>query len=208
MGRSDTPSIDELRAADYELLDQLRYDDLLSFAARYFFERTSWVTRLHHALSLAALAAVIATAVMRDISFLRALQQFALGFVFMFVVALPLHEALHALAYRLTGAREIRWKILWRYLAAYVVAERFVAGRATFFFVALVPFVVITPLTIAFAIVWPRWSVFWLTLLLWHTAGVSGDWALLNYYWLHRDREIYTYDEGGSSYFYARGGRR
>ena len=204
MGRSDVPTIDDLRGTAFEQLDELRYDDLLPFAARYFFERTSWIIYLHHALSLTALAAVIAAAVVRDIPFVAALQQFVLGFAAMFVVVLPIHEALHALAYRMAGAREIRWKVLWRYLAAYVVAERFVAGRAVFFFVALAPFVVISPALLLFAATWPAWAVFWLTVLLWHTAGVSGDWALLNYYWLHRQREIYTYDEGGKSYFFAR----
>ena len=189
---------------DFELLDELHYDDLLSFAARYFFEKTSWITRLHHALSLIVLGAIIATIFIRGVHWLTALSQFLLGFIVMFVVVLPLHEGLHALAYRMAGARNIRWKMIWRYLAAYVVAERFVASRRVFHFVALAPFVVITPLAIALAVAFPSWSVLWLTVLLWHTAGVSGDWALLNYYWLHRDRDIYTWDEEGRSYFFAR----
>lgn len=202
--RSDTPSIDELRGPSFELIDALRYDDLLPFAAEYFFKRTSWITWLHHTLSLIALAAVIATAVVREIGFLAGLGQFLLGFVVMFTAGLVLHEALHAVAYSAAGAREIRWKILWKYLGAYVVAERFVTGPRAFFFVALAPFVVISPLLIVLAVVSPAWSVTWLSVLLWHTAGVSGDWALMNYYWIHRGREIFTWDEGGTSYFYAR----
>ena len=202
--RSDTPSIDELRGPSFELIDALSYDALLPFAARYFFERTSWVIWLHHGLSLLALSAVVFAAIESGAGWLPSLGQFALGFVVMFTVGLVLHEALHAAAYFAAGAREIRWKILWRYLGAYVVAERFVAGRGTFLFVALAPFVVISPLLIALAIVFEEWSVMWLSVLLWHTAGVSGDWALMNYYWLHRKREIYTWDAAGSSYFYAR----
>jgi hypothetical protein len=199
-----TPSIDELRGEGFELLDELHYDDLLAFAARYFFEKTSWVTRLHHVLSVIALGALVAAVIIRDVPWLTALAQFALGFAIMFLIVLPIHEGLHALAYRAAGAREIRWKMIWRYLAAYVVAERFVAGRTVFFVVALAPFVVITPLAILLAAGFPGWSVLWLTVLLWHTAGVSGDWALMNYYWLNRDREIFTWDESGRSYFYAR----
>ena len=204
--RSDTPTIDELRGPSFELLDALPYDALVPFAARYFFERTSWVTWLHHALSLIALSAVIAAGLTRGSGWLPSLGQFVLGFVVMFTAGLVLHEALHAAAYRVAGAREIRWKVMWRYLGAYVVAERFVADRRTFFFVALAPFVVISPVLIALAFLFPVWSVMWLSVLLWHTAGVSGDWALINYYWLHRDREIYTWDEAGASYFYARAG--
>ena len=198
------PTIEELNGPQFERIDELRHDDLLPFAAHYFFERTSWIIRLHHTLSLAALLALAGVAVRRGPPWLDTAGQFLLGFVVMFAFVLPLHEALHALAYLLCGAREIRWKMIWKYLAAYVVAERFVAGRGVFFFVALVPFVLITPAVILMAVVWPAWSVLWLTVLLWHTAGVSGDWALMNYYWLHRHREISTWDEDGRSYFYAR----
>jgi hypothetical protein len=39
-----------------------------------------------------------------------------------------------------------------------------------------------------------------------HTAGTSGDWALLNYLWLHRERRILTYDDAelGETYFFER----
>ena len=201
---SEAPTIETLRGPGFELLDQLRHDDLLVFAARYFFERTSWITRLHHALSIVCVVTVVAAGVVHHIPITHAIGQFFFGFLVMFVAVLPVHEALHALGYWAAGAREISWKMMWRYLAAYVVADRFVAGRRVFFFVALLPFVVITPIALALAFVFPQWSVLWLTVLLWHTAGVSGDWALMNYYWIHRDREIYTWDEDGNSYFYAR----
>lgn len=186
------------------MIDSLSYDDLIPFAARYFFERASWIIWLHHSLSVISFSAIIAAAAYQGTGWARGLLQFVAGFGVMFAVFLPLHEALHALAYRLAGAREIRWKMMWKYLAAYVVAERYVSTRRAFFFVALAPFVVITPLLIALAALFPRWSVLWLTVLFWHTAGVSGDWALMNYYWIHRGREIYTWDEAGHSYFYAR----
>ena len=193
-----------MRGEDFEMIDVLDYDDLLPFAARYFFERTSWIIWLHHAMSAAAFVAIFVAANRLGIGLWRGLSQAVIGFVVMFAVFLPLHEALHALAYRLSGAREIRWKMMWKYLAAYVVAERFVSTRPVFLFVALAPFVVITPLLIVLAILMPEWSVIWLTVLFWHTAGVSGDWALMNYYWLNRSREIYTWDDAGRSYFYAR----
>src|SRR5687768_8014302 len=104
--RPDTmTSFDELRGEGFELLDELRYDDLLPFAARYFFEKTSWITRLHHALSLIVLGAIIAAVIIRGIHWLTAISQFLLGLLVMFVVVLPLHEGLHALAYRMAGAR-------------------------------------------------------------------------------------------------------
>ena len=203
MGRSN-PSIEALRSGSATLLESIRHEQLIPFVQEYFFRRTSWVTRLHHTLSIAALVALIGV----GIAGFRAGQfflQFGLGLAVMIVIVLPLHEALHAVAYRLCGARDIRWAFSWRMLAAYVVADRFVADRRMFFFVALAPFVVITPAALALATVDSTRAILWLTVLLWHTAGVSGDWALLNYYWMQRGREIYTFDEDGTSYFYADG---
>ncbi len=203
MGRSEH-SVEEVREGPYELLATVRHEDLIPFVLGYFFRRTSWITGLHHALSLAALASIVTVAVARDIAFLRALAHFGLGTLVMLVLVVPLHEALHALAYWLCGARDIRFAIVWRMMAAYVAADRFVAGRRAFVFVALTPFVGISTGTLVLVVADPKRAVVWLTLLLWHTAGVSGDWALLNYYWLNRRREIFTFDEDGVSYFYAR----
>lgn len=200
--RSDL-SVDDLRGGPFEILASIRHEQLIPFVLEYFFERTSWVTRLHHALSLAALIWLLAAAFQR-FTFLGFLAQFGLGVAVMLLIVLPLHEALHAAAYRLCGARDIRWSFSWKMLAAYVVANAFVANRRVFFFVALTPFAVITPVAAALTVLDPSRAVVWLTVLLWHTAGVSGDWALLNYYWIHRGREIYTFDDAGVSYFYAR----
>ena len=198
------PTIEELRSGRYTALESIRHEQLIPFVQEYFFRRTSWVTRLHHTLSIVSLLALIGVGI-AGFSVGRFFLQFAIGVVVMLAVVLPLHEALHAVAYRLSGARDIRWAFSWRMLAAYVVADRFVAGPRTFYFVALAPFVVITPAALALAVLDSSRAVLWLTVLLWHTAGVSGDWALLNYYWIQRRREVYTFDEDGVSYFYADG---
>lgn len=202
MGRS-VSSIDELRGGRFEILESIRHEQLIPFVLQYFFERTSWVTRLHHAMSVASALALLVAGFQR-FTLLGFLAQFGAGMAVMLVFVLPVHEAVHAIAYWLCGGREIRWSFSWKMLAAYVVANNFVADRRTFFFVALAPFVVITPAAIALAVLDSGRAIVWLTVLLWHTAGVSGDWALLNYYWLNRRREIYTFDESGVAYFYAR----
>lgn len=198
------PSIDQLQTPEFELLRALRHDDLIDFALEYFFRRPSWLIRLHHAMSIVCIVAIIAAAFVNAIGLWIALLQFLAATLTMFVVILPLHEALHAAAYWICGARRIRFGLWPRMLAAYVVAERFVANRAEFFFVALLPFFVINAALIFVAFVWPRLSVYFLSLLLWHVAGVSGDWALLNFYWHQRQREIFTYDDAERAYFYAR----
>jgi hypothetical protein len=199
------PDIERLAAGDYTLLAAMTHAELAPFVVHYFLRRTSWLTRLHHLMTAATFAAIVYVAIRRDIPFLHCLAAFGLAFVALFVVLLPLHEGLHAVAYRLVGARDIRWGYSLRFLAFWVTAHRFVCERGPFIFVALAPFVVLNAALIAAAVM-TKWTIFFLCMLLWHMQGVSGDWALLNFVWLHRERGFWTYDDSdsGHSFFYGR----
>lgn len=200
---------DELANGDYALLGEMTHATLADFVLEYFLHRTSWLTRAHHAMSLATFAAIVFVAVAQHRSFLRCLGDFGLALVALFVVILPLHEALHAIAYRLIGARDIRWDYSLRLMAVWVIAHRFVVGTGPFLFVALAPFVVLNALLIIGAIAFPAVAVFLLFVLLVHLHGCAGDWALMNFVWLHRARGFWTFDDAheGKSYFYGRGVR-
>ena len=90
--------------------------------------------------------------------------------------------------------------------AVWVIAHHHVVATRSFLFVALTPFVVLNPLLIGAAVAFPQFTVFFLFLLLWHLHGASGDWALLNFLWIHRERGFWTFDDAanGTSYFYGR----
>ena len=190
---------------DFSLIAEIRHEQLAEFAREWFLHRGSWLTRVHHAFSIATIVAIIATAVVQGIGW-RVSTQIACAFVAMLFPILPIHEGLHDLAYRAIGARDLRWAISWRMLAAYVMAHRFVATARPFIVVALAPFVVINALLIAGAFIRTQYAIFSLTLLLLHLAGTSGDWAMLNFLWHHRGREVVTFDDAdaGLTYFYAR----
>ncbi len=200
------PTIDELSSSDYALLGEFTHDTLIDFVVEHFFRRTSWLTWLHHAMSAATLVAIAAVAIVQGRGVLRCLADFVLALVALFLFILPLHELLHAVAYRLIGARDIRWDYSLRMAAVWVIAHRFVTTVRPFVFVALAPFVVINAALIAAAIVWPQWAVFFLFTLLWHLHGSIGDWSLVNFMWLHRRRGFWTFDDAdaGRSYFFGR----
>ena len=199
-------TVDELSSSDYVLLGEMTHQTLADFVIDYFLRRTSWLTRAHHAMSLATLVAAIAVAVMQNRGVLRTLGDFVVALAALFVVILPLHEALHAAGYRLVGARDIRWDYSPRLMAVWVIAHRFVAGTREFAFVALAPFVVLNVALIAGAILFPSHAVLLLFVLLLHLHGCAGDWSLLNFVWLHRERGFWTFDdaESGKSYFFGR----
>jgi hypothetical protein len=199
-------SIDELGSGEYVLLGELTHASLAEFVVEYFLRRPTWLTRAHHAMSLVTFAAIVVVAIRQSHSWLDCLGTFGLSLLALFVVVLPVHEVVHAIAYRLAGARDIRWDYSARVLAVWVIAHRFVADARAFVFVALAPFVVINTLLIASSIAWPGIALFLLFVLLWHLHGSSGDWSLLNFVWLHRKRGVWTYDDAdaGRSWFYGR----
>lgn len=126
--------------------------------------------------------------------------------VICFVALVPIHEALHGAVYKAFGASDVRYNISLRQFYAYAIAHHFVADRREFTWVALTPFVVINSLLILAAAFWSPAQFFLLGVLLVHTAGTSGDFAMLNYLWLNRHQEVFTYDDAIShtSYIYAR----
>ena len=200
------PSIDELVPPRYELLAELTHAELGEFVLEYFLRRRTWLVWAHHAMSAVTVAAAVVIAIDQQRSFLRCLGDFGLAFVALFVVILPLHELLHAIGYRLVGARDIRCDYSLRMLAMWVIAHRFVAGTRAFLVAALAPFVLLNAVLIAGAMVFPSVAVPLLFVLLWHLHGAIGDWALLNLVWIHRARGFWTYDDAaaGRSYFFGR----
>lgn len=193
----------------FTLLGEMRNSAMLDFVVEYFLRRRTWLIWVHHAMSLATLVTGLTVAFSNDAGVWfnagRALAAFAGAFVLLAVVILPLHEIVHALAYLLIGARDIRWGFSPRMAAVWVTAHRFVAGRAEYVFVALAPFALNAAL-IAGAIAFPGWRLILIFLLLWHLHGASGDWALMNFVWIHRKLGVWTYDDcdAGVSYFYGR----
>ncbi len=118
---------------------------------------------------------------------------------------LPLHELLHGIAYRAFGAIDVRYRIVWRKAIAYAIAHRFVAGARAFVCVALTPSLIINPALLAYAyLAPPRWKLTILSALLVHIAFTSGDFALINFFYVNRGRHPLTYDDvdEGMSYFY------
>ncbi|HEX2834654.1 MAG TPA: DUF3267 domain-containing protein [Thermoanaerobaculia bacterium] len=199
-------TIEELGSDDYTLLGELTHASLAEFVVEYFLRRRTWFIYAHHALSLLTVTVIIFVALAQQRSWRYCLAAFGLALVSLFLFVLPLHELMHALAYRLAGARDIRWDYSARMLAVWVIAHRFVISAPAFVFVALAPFMVLNGALILGAILWPGSAVFLLFVLLWHLHGSSGDWSLLNFVWIHRRRGFWTYDDAdaGRSWFYGR----
>jgi hypothetical protein len=124
------------------------------------------------------------------------------------IVVIPPHELLHGLAYRILGARKIRFGIDFRQFIFYVTADRFPISRKELAFLALTPFVVINMVVIVCtAILVQQYILFTVSLLLSHNIMCIGDFAMIGYAYSIK-QEIITYDdpEKKRSYFYEKCG--
>ena len=128
-----------------------------------------------------------------------------IGFAVCFFFVIFLHECLHVLAYRMTGAKNTAIQAHWKQLVFVAVADKFVANAKEFYFIALLPFTVINSLLII-GLFWFTGFAFYLCLgaLVMHSLACGGDFALVSYLLAHRHIQVVTYDDvpKKKSYFY------
>lgn len=131
-----------------------------------------------------------------------------LSVLFSFSVLIVIHELLHALAYWITGARNISFGFVLKKFIFYALADKQVIQPKAFHFVALTPFVVVKLIGIMGAISFcnEKLIYFFLTLICLHSLFCAGDIAMLSFYKLHRGKEIFNFDNKseGKTYFYTR----
>jgi len=127
------------------------------------------------------------------------------GLVILPILIIPFHELLHVIPYLISGARNIRVGMDLSQYIFYVTAHRYVASPLQFRVVAVIPFIIISIISLFLVFYLPglwKWS---LSLFLFaHATMCAGDFAMLNYYHINRHRKIYTWDDADlkEAYFY------
>ncbi|HCY42484.1 MAG TPA: hypothetical protein DHV48_14200 [Prolixibacteraceae bacterium] len=128
--------------------------------------------------------------------------------LFSLSVLIVIHELLHALAYLATGARKISFGLILRKFIFYALADRQVIKSRAFHLVALAPFVAVK-LICLFGILRfynEQPMYFFMSVMCLHSLFCAGDIAMLAFYRLNKEKEIYNFDDRseGKTYFYAR----
>lgn len=201
---------EELPALGYRLADELSHADFTPFLMQYVRRRGIfiWLWILVTAVSALLLGVWLVLHLQRDTADFASLGLAVWPALMLLVALIPLHEALHALAYRWAGASKVSYIVNWKKLYVAALADRFVVGRHTFYLVALTPFATISTLLLLAACITqnPFWQFALLISLLLHTLSCLGDFAMINYMQLRPEKEVVTYDdnEKGRSYFYIK----
>lgn len=136
----------------------------------------------------------------------RIFWQIAAGILAGSILVIPPHELFHGLAYRILGARTIKFGVDLQQFIFYVTADRFPISRGELGFLAMTPFVLINLGILIPTLLWiPRMLLFSTSLLLSHNIMCIGDFAMFSYA-LRQNGNLYTYDDIGKkkSYFYIK----
>ncbi len=129
----------------------------------------------------------------------------ALAFSFSFLVVI--HELIHGIVLKFTGARTIHFGGYLKRFIFYAEADRHVLNRTQFAWVALAPLVLIQTVTLV-GIAFFRQEAFvyfWIILMSTHSLFCAGDIGLLSLFYASED-ELFTFDIDAEkqSYYYRR----
>ena len=201
---------EDLEKEGYVLLSSLHHDELIPFLKESFDTRSTVIKRYH--LFLVILLLVLVLMFFFDIEGSgKAIWSDRLLFISAGVLAslliIPVHELLHAWAYKYLGASSTSFDANWKKLYFMAMADQFVVNYREFRIVALTPLVVISVICLILLLlpigIW-KFSVMVFFLL--HSTFCSGDIALLNYFEAHQENGMVTYDDKQArmSYFYEK----
>ena len=199
----------QLEQNGYVLQDKLDHKELIPFIKEYLNRRgiTAFVYYgINLAFLLIAIVMIIWNVEQKVISIGDSIFHFFLGFSIAFLLV-GIHEYIHVLAYRMMGAKETSLDMNLKKFYFLALADKFVANRREFVFIALAPFTIISVVFVVLAVVLPfGWSMTMVGVLFAHTAMCSGDFGLLGYFEAHIGKEVVTYDdvENKVSYFYSK----
>jgi Protein of unknown function (DUF3267). len=190
----------------FRLFLTIPYKNLIQFVFEYL-KKKSGLMFLFWLLCLLFLCftVIIRIKVAGNFPIAHILLHSVIGMIVLPLICIPLHELLHVIPYYLSGAKNIRVGMDLKQYIFYVTAHRYVATPLQFRIVAWTPFFIISLGLVLLVFLLPglwKWS---LSLFLFaHATMCAGDFALLNLYYLNRDKKIYTWDDVDKkeAYFY------
>ncbi|MGD0755566.1 MAG: DUF3267 domain-containing protein [Bacteroidales bacterium] len=127
------------------------------------------------------------------------------GLIILPLIFIPVHELLHIIPFYVTGAKNIKVGMDLKQYLFYVTAHKYVATPLQFRIVAWTPFIIISSGLVFLVFLLPGlWKWSFSLFLFAHATMCAGDFALLNLYFLNRDKKIYTWDDADKkeAYFY------
>lgn len=192
----------------FVLLDELNYDRIVDFTAKYIRKRNPSMVIFYIFTAgtfLLVIGSLVYGMVYHNREFGGIMKQYLYGLIISFSAMIPIHEIIHGIIYVLLGARKVYFGAEFKQFAFYAVADEFVTDKTGFYLLAAGPFLTISILSLLGFILVPGIASYtYISILFLHTTMCIGDFALMSYYDTNRDKNIYTFDDikNRVSYYY------
>lgn len=208
----NNPTIEQLRnPEEYQLITALHHDQIKEFVLSQLSRGGSLVV----IYSVYQLIMILTGVWFLTRSIALALHGGFLPFLvsmgtlaFCFTLLVVIHELLHGIALKLSGAPKVNYGGYLKKFIFYAEADRFVMNRKQFIFLALTPLVVIQMITLAGAIFFYHETIFYFFILVMcvHSLFCAGDIGLMTLFVQNSEDEIFTFDvkEERRAYFYKK----
>lgn len=205
--KPDKPEITDLEdPCRYREVLRLPYEDIVSFVFDYLKRRTGlMLTFWALCLIFAGTALNIRINIASYFPFRSILWHSLLGFIIFPLLSIPVHELLHVIPFLFTGAKRIKVGMDLKQYIFYVTAHRHVVNGKQFYFVGLLPFILVSVAAIYLIFIMPglwKWSLS--VFLFVHATMCAGDFAMLNFFHINRNKKLFTWDNADKkmAYFY------
>ena len=191
----------------YRLVMELDFNDMIPFVLSNI-RRRSIVSILFAMANLGMVFFIVWYVITgvtgSQITWHAILRQSVMGIVSGSILVIPLHEILHGLAYRVLGARKIKFGVDFQQFIFFVTADRYPVTSRELSFLAMTPFLLINLAAGVMSITLiPQLTLLLAFMLLSHNIMCIGDFALVNFVLPLKGR-IFNFDkpEIKKSYFY------
>jgi hypothetical protein len=204
------PAIEELQNSDrYELVYELEHHKVKEFVIRQITSGSriiQWFMIYQFIMIVTGLFFVTRSIVLAFRGNSVPLFYILGAILFSFTLLILIHELLHALAFKITGAPRVSMGAYLKKFIFYAEADRHVVNREQFTLVALTPLIVVKLATLAAVLltVGQPAVYFWIFIMCGHSLFCAGDIGMLDYFYSFKDTELYTFDlrKEKKSYFY------
>lgn len=204
------PAIEELQTSDrYELVYQLEHHQVKEFVIRQITSGSRiirWYMIYQFLMMVTGLFFITRSVVLALQGNFTPLFYLLGAVVFSFSGLILIHELLHALAFKITGAPRVSMGAYLKKFIFYAEADRHVLNRKQFTLVALTPLVTVKLITLGAVILTVGHPAvyFWIFIMCAHSLFCAGDIGMLDYFFYFKDAELYTFDvrKEKKSYFY------
>jgi len=208
----ENPSIEELQNSDkYELIAQLNHQQIKEFVINQLAENGKIIKIYMIYQILMILVGIFFFTRSIVLAFQGSAIQlyFSLAaLVFCFSILIVIHELLHGIALKMSGAKKVSFGGYLKKFIFYAEADRFVINRQQFAFIALTPLFTVKLITLVGVIFLYNQPVFYFLIFVMsaHSLFCAGDIGLLSIFYKYKNAEIYTFDVKAekTSYYYQK----